>query len=420
MFKFLKKLFSEEEQEEVKEEGIDVDDLDGWFKDKSDKIISGLDVKINDVRGRIKEEILKTKDNLAILSTSRLHNPKISVKENQFMEGNRKAYVMAVNAFLRGMDLDKEGHSDLLEFCDDFNHRLEKFGKSTVRTYHILQEFFAHESRNIAINIKNLGSMVGDLRNDINSAKVAKIDEIKGEIVVLKNKINQRKEVEKLLIEKEDVKSGLIRNKDAIEKEIGDLIKSKGYKHLNELKADKGVLLAAIREHNAKIVHAFSVMEKPLKKLTRVVIEEVDLLNRYMENPVETLVNDNELKIVGLLKKLEKNINNLTLELKDKKREKVLETVKGLTEEFLREFVNKHNELDNQLKGLENSINEDEALKEENRLNYELNNVQDNLEKVSGEIESSEIELGKIDIENMKKELSGKINDLLKVDVVIS
>ncbi len=419
MLKFLKRLFAEEEPE-VKEEGILAEDLENWFKVRSDELLGLLDSKVTDIRHRLQEEISKTKDNLAILSTSKLHNPKISVKENQFMEGNRKAYVMAVNAFLRGMDLNVEGHSNLLSFCEDFNVRLEKFGKSTVRTYHILQEFFAHESRNIAINIKNLGSIVGELNSSISKAKVDRISEIKEGIKLLNSKINQSKEIEKLLIEKEDVKSGMIKNQDSIKREISKLIKSKEYKALEELKDKKEVLMSSIREHNAKIVHAFSVMEKPLKKLTRVVIEEIDLLKRYMEKPVETLISDDELKIVDLLKKLEKNINNLTLELKDKKREKVLETVKGLTEEFLREFVNKHNELDKQLRDLENSINESEALKNENRLNYELNNVGDNLEKIGREIETNEAELSKIDIDAMKKELSSKINDLLKVDVVIS
>ena len=420
MFKFIKKLFSEPDEVGVRAEEISVEDLEEWFKAKSDKILNDLDVKISNVKGRLKEEILKTKDNLAILSTSKLHNPKISIRENQFMEGNRNAYILAVNTFLRSSDLDKAGYSDLLGFCNDFNIRLEKFGKSTVRTYHILQEFFAHESRNIAINIKNLGGMVGDLSNCITGAKVNNIDEIKAGISVLKNKINQCKKVEALLVEKGEAKSGLIRNKDAILKEISDLIKSKDYKLLNELKVDNEACLAGVREHNAKVVHAFSVMEKPLRKLARVVIEDSDLLNRYMENPVEALINDNDLKVIDLLKRLEKNINNLTLELKDKKRDKVLETVKGLTEEFLREFVNKHNELDNQLNDLKNSIDENEALKEENRLNYELNNVEDNLEKVSSEIEANEIEFSKIDIEAMKKELSVKVGELLKIDLVIS
>ena len=420
MFKFLKKLFTEPEEEEIIRDESKLEELDSWFKAKSDKIFSDLQVKIKDIKGKVNEEVLKAKDNLAILGTAKLHNPKITVKEIQFMEGNRKAYILAVNTFLRGIDLEKDDYPSLTGFCDDFNTRLERFGKSTVRTYHILQEFFSHESRNIAINVKNLGAFVGTLSKGITDAKIGKIDEIKKGIVDLNDKINQKRELENLLGDKDNIKEGLIKNKAEIEGEIEGLIKSEEYEQLNELKANKEVVLASIRDHNAKIVHAFSVMERPLRKLTRVVIEEGELLNRYIENPVEALISDKGLKIVGLLKKLESNINNLTLELKDKKRDKVLETVKGLTEEFLREFINKHNELDEKLSSIENDISENEALKGENKLNYELENVTDNLEKVNAEILENEQNLSKIIIGEMKNSLSGNINELLGTDVVIS
>jgi len=420
MFKFLKKLFSSSEEEGVKKEEIKTEELERWFKGRCDKIFSDLDVTVNEIKGKVKEEITKTKDNLAILSTAKLHNPKISVRENQFMEGNRDSYILSVNNFLRTIDLGKENYSELLKFCDDFNLRLEKFGKSTIKSYHILQEFFAHESRNIAINIKNLHGSIKELRGVIEKTNIDQIDDIKKGIIELNSKIKQKEEIEKLLRDKGNVKEELMKNKEAIEKDIRKLIKGKEYEELNELKANKEAFLASIREHNAKIVHAFSVMERPLRKLERMVLQDGELLGKYIENPVEALVNDNELKIFGLLRKLEKNINNYTLDLKDKKREKVLETVKGLTEEFLREFVNKHNELNKKLEDLEQNINDSEALKRENKLNYELSNIQDNLEKVNGEILGNEQELSKIDVEGMKDSLGKNINELLKVDVVIS
>ena len=420
MFKFLKKLFSEpEEEEQVRGEEIKVSELGAWFKSKSDNIFNDLDVKVKSVKVRIKEEITQAKDNLAILGVAKLHNPKISVKEIQFMEGNRRAYILAVNNFLRGIELEKEDYSVILHFCSDFEDKLERFGKSTARTYHILQEFFANEGRNIAINIKNLDALIRELKVAIGQVKIHKIDEIKDNIAELNNSIKQKNEFEILLEDQEKVRSSFIKNKAELEDELESLLKSKGYRQLNELKVDKETILASIREHNAKIVHAFSVMERPLRKLTRVVMEDNELLNRYIENPVNALVNDNGLKITGLLKKLEHNINNYTLDLKDKKREKVLETVKALTEEFFREFINKHNGLEGEFKKLDDAINENGVLKMENKISYEISNVQDNLEKVSTEILSKEQELSKITIKEMKSNLEKGINLLLGIDVVI-
>ncbi len=420
MFNFLKKLFSGPEEEQVSKEEIKVDELENWFKGNADKIFKELGFKINHAKTNIKDEIVKAKDNLAVLSTASLHNPKISVKEKQFMEGNRSAYILGVNGFLRNIDIGVEDYSKLLDFCYSFSVRLDKFGKSTVRPYHILQEFFAHESRDVAINIKNLGIHVTAIRSAIENANISKIDDVKNMIVELKAKIKQKTDIGDSLSDKEKTKEGLVRNKGEIEKALEKLHKSKEYDQLNELKAEKESVLVSLREHNAKIVHAFSVMERSLRKLSRVVVEDSELLQKYIDHPVEALVNDDNFKIIGLLAKLEKNINNLTLELKDKKREKVLETVKGLTEEFLREFVNKHRELDNKLGELERRIDENETLKKEKKLDYELSNFQDNLEKVSTEILDDEQELSKIDIAEMKNNLGKEINELLKVDVVIS
>lgn len=419
MFKFLKKLFSGSEEGEAEKEEIRLEELGRWFKGKADKIFSDLDVRVNEIKGKVKEEITKTKDSLAILSTAKLHNPKITVRETQFMEGNRRAYILAVNNFLRGIELGKGDYSSLLGFCDDFNIRLDKFGKSTVRPYHILQEFFANESRDIAINIKNIGSLICELDKTIRNANLDKINGVRGMVAELISKIKQKEELENTARGKKETKEGLVRNRHEIEKEIEKLTKSKEYAQLNDLKANKEDVLAGIREHNARIAHAFSVMERPLRKLERMVLQDGELLGNYIENPVEALVNDNELKILGLLGKLEKNINNYTLDLKDKKREKVLETVKGLTEDFLREFVNKHNELNKKLEDLEQKISGNEALKSENKLNYELSNIQDNLEKVNGEILGNEQELSKIDVDGMKKRVGEEIHGLLNIDIDI-
>lgn len=420
MFNFLKKLFSGRKEEIAKKEEVKVEELGNWFKNKSDNIFSGLDVKVTEIKNRIKEEITKTKDNLSILSIARLQNPKISVRETQFMEGNRNAYILGVNNFLRGIDLENKDYPALLEYCNNFNLTLEKFGKSTFRPYHILQEFFAHESRDVAINTKNIDHSIKELRKAIENANIHKINEIKSLITELNNKVKQKNDLERALKESEKIKDGLIQKKESVEVSINELKKSKEYKQLNDLRANKEVLLTSIREHNAKVIHAFSVMERPLRKLTRVVFEGSELLEQYIENPVSALISDNELKIIGLLKKLEENLNNFTLELKDKKREKVLDTVNFLTEEFLIDFVSKHNELNKKIKDAEKEINENEALKREKKLNYELDDIKDDLGEVNKEIENKNSELRKINIDEMKNNLEKEVNELLKANIVIS
>ncbi|MBU0628169.1 MAG: hypothetical protein KKC75_03195 [Nanoarchaeota archaeon] len=419
MFKFIKSLFSAD-KEEVEREEIKLGELSRWFESHANRISSELDLKIGEIKQDIKEEITKTKDNLAVLSTANLHNPKITVREVQFMEGNRKAYILGVNSFLRLIELDNKNHTQLLDFCYEFNTRLELFGKSTLRSYHVLQEFFAHESRDIAINIKNLDAKVKEINSAIDNANIAKLNEVKENILNLNNKVKQRNEFEILLTSKEKHKESLLSKKHEIEKEVNELRKSQDHKHLQELKAHKEALLASAREHNSKIIHAFSVIERPMKKLARVVLEDGEILERYMQDPVEALVSDKHLKIKGLLGRLENHLNDYTLELKDKKREKVLETLKELTDETLKEFLSKHNELGEKLDKMESEISENETRKKEARLNEELDKANESLIVADKEIEDNKKEIDSINISEIKKNLEKEINGLLKADVVIS
>ncbi|MBW2989365.1 hypothetical protein KY358_03545 [Candidatus Woesearchaeota archaeon] len=419
MLSFLKKLFSRQEEEVVEREEIQAGQLMGWFDARSDKIISGLDSKLESIRYEIRSGITKAKDSLAVLSTAKLHNPDITVKEMQFMEGNRKSYILAVNNLLRGIELEGRDYSSLVSFCEDFISRLDNFSRSTLKPYQILQEFFSHESRDVALAIKKIDGSIKGLKEAISRAEIFKIEEIKKSILDLHKRIRQKRDIDGLLSSKSSSKQSLMKSKSAIEKEISTLSGSREYRKLNDLTAGKEAVLAGIRDHNSRIIHAFSVMEKPLRKLQRMVLQEGELLQAYLENPVKALVNDNGLNVIGLLKKLEKNINNCTLDLKDKKREKVLETLKGLTEEFLREFINKHNEMESSLKGLEDSIEENEALKKENKLNYELSNMEGSLEKLNSEILSYGQELSRMNIAGIKESLSEKINSVFHSDIVI-
>src|SRR3989339_1449026 len=123
MFNFLKKLFA---NGETKEEKVSINELESWFNGKTSDILKELDNKISIAKDKIIEEIKKTRENLDILEKAQLHNPKISLREKQFMEGNREAYIKRANIFLKQINLEGS-HNELLEFCSNFDNALDSF-----------------------------------------------------------------------------------------------------------------------------------------------------------------------------------------------------------------------------------------------------------------------------------------------------
>ena len=154
MLNFLKRLFKQGEQEAEKEI-IKLENLESWLGNRFEHFHKNLGYNLKAYIERIDNEISKARENLDILRSAKLHNPNITVKEKQFMEGNRDAYTKRAEAFLKNLDFGEKDYNSVIALCSYFNKDLESFGKSTFKAYQVLKHFFANESKMVAINIKN-------------------------------------------------------------------------------------------------------------------------------------------------------------------------------------------------------------------------------------------------------------------------
>ena len=94
MFKFLKNLFTEKKKIEI--ESVKLDDLNNWFQNKAKLANDSLNLQINSIIERLKQETNDTKENLKLLKEATLKNPNIPQKAIHMMEGNREAYIKKV------------------------------------------------------------------------------------------------------------------------------------------------------------------------------------------------------------------------------------------------------------------------------------------------------------------------------------
>ena len=156
MLNFLKKLFA---KEEIPEENIEIDRLNSWLDEKTKPLFEGLDNNINQIISKINDEKGKCTENLKTLENAKLQNPKIPERVKTIMEGNRDAFIKKVTFFFNNMDLkyhnDKD-YNELIEKCNRIKSEIDALGKSTARSYQVLNEFFAREAENVAINIKKV------------------------------------------------------------------------------------------------------------------------------------------------------------------------------------------------------------------------------------------------------------------------
>jgi len=422
MFEFIKKLFAKEEAEEMVKENIKLDNLEEWFNPKAEAVSNELNGDIISIKNKMEEEIRKAKSNLTTLKDAKLKNPNIPLRAKQMMEGNRASYVKIVSNFLDYLwkeIKDEKEHGKLLNFSNDFGKSLDSLGKSTTRSYHVIKEFFANEATEIAINIKNVEGFFKELKSTIEGSNMAKIEALKKEVASMKNRISQKTNLKEQLKSKEEELKKLNEGKEELLKEITSLKNSEEYLDFNKLKQEKEEVERQIRFSKEDVFHSFSAIDKALKKYVRIAFEDEKLLSSYIGNPINTLLKDEELKVIRILESLEKNLIQGKIELDEKKKNKTLLEIKKLGKDYFVNFLNNYNKLNEKLDGIEGKIRKSEMKNKFVDLNERLNKANVNLEKtenIKGFLNKS---MEKINIEKMKNNLQNDIKGALKVEVII-
>ncbi len=419
IFDAIKRLLGkEDEQKELQKEESSVNSLPQWLSKKSNNISNKIEVKLGPIKYRITNEIDLARDNLNKLASAELRNPNISLKELQFMKGNREAYMKRAGIFLDRLKLP-ETPKDILLFVKDFDKELDSFGKSIARPYHILQDFFGHESREVALNIKNIDSAVKELNALIICSGLDRVGKLESDINSLLSSINQKKELISSINSVEDGISALIKDKESSEQELRIITESKEFAGLQKLKEEKNKIIKEFNEHKKELIHSFAILERSLKKFHRIAFENQDLIGEYLDNPVGALEQDKELKILEILDKVRSSVGNDKLDLKDRKKDKTIEEIAKLTKEFFVSFKDKYDGIKSKLNSLSRSIDASDIEQHIEDINSKLEKAVMQIESKKRSLENSKEELKKINLEKTKSDIEKEAKHL-NVDLKIN
>ena len=404
----------------VQKTEITVGDMEGWFNSRVKNVYDGLDKEIRLTKDKIQVEIRKSKENMVALKEAQLHNPKIPVREKQFMEGNRTSYLKSVNIFLDNLKIGTSDYNDILSFCSQFNNNLDFFGKTTVKPYHILQHFFSHESSAIARNVKNIDNLVKELRQIIEKSGFKAIEETKDEINNLRNKINRKENLNEDLQKKKKKKKSLEQEKKKVNESIEKTKEKKEFIQNVELKKEIEKKKNEIKGVESELIHHFLPLEKALKKYARISLDDGELINAYLNSPIEALAQDNELKILTVIENLKKNILNGSIDLEEKRKEKSMQRISETNKDFLKKNNYNYEELKKKIAEKEEMLKSNTVENEIADLENKLKSVDDNIKRNESEILRLTKEIERTDINNLKEILKKKIKESVNEEVAIS
>lgn len=400
MLKFIKKIFQNERQEVKEAMEIRLDSLEEWLNEKSKPLLEDVRQHTEEILMKSDEELQRTRFNIEVLENAKLQNPNIPFKAKQYMEGNRKAYIRAINSFLGHMEINNRDYFYLLDFCSMFDKLINDLNKGTFRSYQILQEFFANETNKIALNLRNFDIIFKELKSVLNNEKVTAVNDLKEDIKSLKIKIKQKINLD---VDLKNMEAGLALangEKDALMADIESFGRSDAHNNFLNLSEEKKNKAAAFYNDESQILQSFSVLERPLRKYSHIAFEHEELILDYLKQPIETLANDKNMAILDILNNLEKVLTEDRLQVDDRKKEKSLEEVKKMNREFITLFLKKYHSFKADMEELEKKI--------------KLTGVAEKLREFNRQLEDTNLRIEKVNVEfNKLKNDSERLNEAL-------
>jgi hypothetical protein len=413
MLSFLKRIFRKEQ--EIPKEEVELHTLSSWFDEKTSPKIDEWNSELANVNQRVLAEKQQTVLHLDALNKAELMNQNIPERAKHFMRGNREAYYKKVSLFLDKI-LPPQKVEDLPVFHSAMQEELKELMQGTAKSFQIMQEFFANESRQVMSSIGNIEREIIAFKQAFDTAGLDVLDSTKNLIIDFqtKTKLNQALEtdLETRKKEMENFSSELKQLKEDIELLQKD-------KKLNEIKDKLKQVQAqgeAIRE---RIALPFSVINPALRKFERITYRHRMVAQKYIESPLDALMQDLHLGILKTLQDLEKSILNNRIDLRDKKRDKTLEILKLLTKEYLGNFLSEYGHIkkdqDKLIKQI-NALDVIQLLKEKKERIKKLENNQLDVER---KIDLFSKELEKVHLLKLEEKLLDNLQKITSTQVKI-
>lgn len=412
---WLKSLFRKKEAE-LQKAYVEAEQLQQWFDSKTEFLIENIKESIKEDLNSINDNISQIKKASNVLEEAKLRNERIPERAIHIMEGNRRSYINAVLNFVDKIQTPSAiNFTSVSDFVSAFEDSLSQFTKSSAKNFHVLQEFFAHESGGIAKRIKDIDLTIrGLMDNDYR-----KINSVMENISKVNELLKKKETAEIMLSEQEKERFEIMQQIDAVKESLEGLKKSKDYKFFKEAEKKKDEIAKHIKDAEKRLFELFAPLDRPMRKFAKIAAEGEDTLKSYSKSPLKALLDDRELRIVGLMAKMKSAIEKGEIELKEKAKEKALKQIEAVKEDMLKKTVQEHNSLNELYAEKERSLKMNLVVQKQSEAEYKLSHLKDKLAKLEQNIMKLNkfVEVPEIDgaLHAIKKDVRDVLNTELRI-----
>lgn len=340
-----------------------------------------------------------------------LMNPNIPRREIQIMEGNRDNYIKQVAHFLTKIELPKQ-YLELYNYTIKFSEDLDKLSKEIQKNMFILREFFESELKDINKDMYTLEEKMIKVRVLLEKHGIQRLQKIIQEIDKIKD--NLKREI-RINNEIKNHKAIVKDYEDKIKKlndRIATIISGTDFRALEGFKKEKENIENEIKKIFKEFDTQISSIDTALKKYYYK-NQDKKIIREYLEEPYKALLKDSSLEISGIIKELQQNIE--LLDLKDKKKENVIEALSKLDFNYFKETQSQLKKLEDQKQHIQKKITHNSALLNLSEQQYWLKANQDKIRTQNESIMKLENDLERFEKENkmLKQSIHEEIEKII-------
>ncbi len=371
----VKEFFKKEKIEEKRPEQIELANLSSWLTEKNNENEKILAEKTNILQSDLSVLLNRLKEEIKALDNVNINKRKEHERIKQITELGRKEYIQYLERLIKKLE-QKEPWPYISQEIDKFS---QLSAKSHFKATQLIGKEIENientiiEIRKLETNYLNKNSWLIN-KNNLFKSLIEKDNEIKNQ-EKNKSKIETeidsikkfQKEYEKNLKDTEKQFQEIKESPEAKEKESFIKKKQEREDSLRALEFEIKTLI------DKKIIEKYLHIEKD-KEISKIA-------ETYLNNPIEYLLTNKELKIISIIEKIKQKIEQNLISLKDY--EKTI-TKLSINEKTFHDYKNNYLSLINEIKELEEkilNIKVDTAYleKEKQILRYKLEDTQRNL-----------------------------------------
>lgn len=405
MINRIKKFFSKESKDENLL-AVSVKDWSLEYKKLLEKHSGDLQ---SAVIQKINLRCVDLKESADKLLKAQLKNDSINNRLSDMIDDTRINYVSAVKMLADNAAIKTGGVMDVALVCSSFMNKLNSFSGTSNKAYFSLKDIFYAEVSTISENIKSLNSFYKELEEATKKGVGKEFEELKAltrsyySDLALEKNLNQ--EIATCSLEIEDAKKQLFeinKRKDAIKL-------SNWFKQIKEPYEARENVESDLNKLNEEISGTIMNLADVLKQLNTNK-DNKKLIEKYIKDPVSSLLWDESLEILAVLEELKNALKDKVIDVDAKTRQKLAGSIEKMQKkEFFAQWINEHKKLHQSKRALDDTIGKNSIMSDLFEVDYQITHMQEKIGKRRKTIALNEEKMKELNLLTRKEDIESAL-----------